>query len=81
MAEIAMRLLNEADHLYNQELLDVDADDRSALHTHLDRIESLISRAREVQSQRVSTSVALAEEALRLLDQLAQARQDASRIH
>lgn len=79
MAEIAMRLLNEADHVYNQELLEVDANDMSALRSGLDEIEHLIDRARELQSQRVNTSIALAERALLLLDNLAQARQDATR--
>jgi len=79
MLDHLVPLLNEADHLYNQELLEADADDHSALRSGLDQIASLIARARDLQNQRISTAVALAEEALRLLDELAQARADAER--
>jgi hypothetical protein len=81
MYEHLIRLLNEADHIYNQEILEADAEDQSALRSGLAEIERLIGRARLLRNQRVSTGIALAERALRQLDELSQARTDAVRGH
>ncbi|KAA2266491.1 hypothetical protein F0L68_01745 [Solihabitans fulvus] len=75
----ALDLLNEADHLLNQELLEADTDDQSAMHVGLGRIEAMLTRARRIINERPSTANALALEALRELDELAVARLDASR--
>jgi len=79
MYEHLVRLLNEADHVYNQELLRSNVDDRSTLRERLGEIGQLIKRARELRHRRTSTAIALSERALRLLDALEQANEDAGR--
>ncbi|GAA2047822.1 SCO2524 family protein [Catenulispora yoronensis] len=79
MYDHLLRLLNEADHIYNQELLRSDVDDRSSLRDRLGEIGGHIARARELRQRRTSTAIALVERALRLLDLLAEADADASR--
>jgi hypothetical protein len=79
MIDSAMDLLSEADHLFNQEILQADADDKSVMHTGLSRIEATLGRARRVLLERPATANALAMEALRELDELAAARLDAAR--
>ena len=80
MYDHLLRLLNEADHVYNQELLRSNVDDRTTrLRDRLDEIGMFIRRAREIRYRRTSTAIALAERALRLLDALEEAREDAGR--
>jgi hypothetical protein len=79
MYEHLLRLLNEADHVYNQELMRVNVNDRGQLRDRLDEIGQNIKRAREIRYRRTSTAIALAERALRLLDALEEAREDAGR--
>jgi hypothetical protein len=80
ISELVRFTLSEADHLYNQELLAADGDDRSVLRVELEEIGSLLSRARELQWRRAATAMSLAERSLRLLDRLAFAREDAERV-
>lgn len=79
MYEHLLRLLNEADHVYNQELMRVNVNDRSQLRDRLEEIGQNIKRAREISYRRTSTAIALTERALRLLDALEEARDDAGR--
>lgn len=79
MITTALSLLNEADHLLNQEMLTADADDESAMQRGLSKIESMLARARLILNERPGTANALALDALRELDELAVARLDATR--
>ncbi|MEV5649010.1 SCO2524 family protein [Nocardia sp. NPDC052254] len=84
----AVELLNEAEHLLNQEMLEVSLDrwvdehgpaERSSTLTALTRIEQSLDRARRQLRERPGTAFALASQALIQLDELAYARQDARR--
>jgi hypothetical protein len=75
----ALNLLNEAEHLLNQELLGIDANDESAMQTGLSDIEAKLIRARRILNERPGTAHALILEALRRLDELAVASLDATR--
>jgi hypothetical protein len=79
MITTALSLLNEADHLLNQEMLTADADDESAMQMGLSKIEAMLARARRILNERPGTANALAFDALRELDELAVARLDATR--
>ena len=79
MYDHLLRLLNEADHVYNRELLRSNVSEKTALRDRLEEIGTLIGRARELSRRRTSTAIAKAEEALRLLDALEVARFDAGR--
>jgi hypothetical protein len=79
MYDHLLRLLNEADHVYNQELLRSNVAEKTSLRDRLEEIEKLIGRARELRNRRTSTAISLAEEALRMLDSLEVARGDAGR--
>jgi hypothetical protein len=79
MVDRALELLNEADHLLNREMLEVEADDESAMQKGLSRIEATLARARQVLNDRPGTANALALRALGELDELAVARLDAAR--
>jgi len=79
MYDYLLRLLNEADHVYNQELLRSNVFEKTALRDRLEEIGTLIGRARELSKRRTSTAISKAEEALRLLDALEVARLDAGR--
>jgi hypothetical protein len=79
MYDHLLRLLNEADHVYNKAMLRSNVDDRSTLRDRLGEIGQLIKRARELRRRRTSTAIALSERALRLLDALEQADEDAGR--
>lgn len=75
----ALDLLNEAEHLLNQEMLAADVDDESAMQTGINRIETKLMRARRILNERPGTAHALILEALRELDELAVASLDATR--
>lgn len=79
MITSALELLNEADHLLNKEMLEVDADDESAVQKGLSNIEVRLARARRILNERPGTANALAMKALRELDEMAVARLDAAR--
>lgn len=79
MYDHLLRLLTEADHVYNQELLRSNVYEKTSLRDRLEEIGTLIERSRELANRRTSTAISLAERALRLLDALEVARQDAGR--
>ncbi|GLY70472.1 hypothetical protein Atai01_70910 [Amycolatopsis taiwanensis] len=70
-------LLNEAEHLLNQELLSADA--TAAVRSKLGEIEAKLVRARNVVNDRPGTANALTVDALLKLDQIAIGHDDASR--
>lgn len=77
LAEVAMDLLGEAEHLFDQELLSGSSDAGPSMRTVLQAIRARLWRAREIVDDRPGTAAVLATEALRELDQLAAARLDA----
>jgi hypothetical protein len=79
MSNRAVELLNEADHLLNQEMLEVSDDDVSSNRKELTRIEQRLNRARRILGERPGTSFILAGDALLGLEELAYARSDAAR--
>lgn len=80
MVNRAVELLNEAEHLLNQELLNVAIDDVSEKRVTLDRVENNLEQARQLVARRqAGTAFVLASDALRDLNQLAFARRDATR--
>ncbi|GIF20681.1 hypothetical protein BJ973_001413 [Actinoplanes tereljensis] len=74
LLQIAADLLNEADHLYDRELLSGIAIRGEALRVDLERVGAELKRARAVYRERPGVAVAVAEEVLRKLDRLAAAR-------
>jgi hypothetical protein len=79
MVDRTLELLNEADHLLNQEMLDVSDEDASAHSDALKQIERRLTRARGLVPERPGTAFSLTTEALIQLDQLTFARLDATR--
>lgn len=75
----AVELLNEAEHLLNQEMLNVSVEDTSANRIALDGVEQQLARARDVVNRQPGTAFTLASAALIELDRLAYARLDAMR--
>ncbi|MGW5054035.1 SCO2524 family protein [Actinokineospora sp. NPDC004072] len=75
----AEEVLHEAEQLLNRLLLDSDIDDTSARSVRLAEIETRLNRAADVLVERPGTANALGLEALRALDELAVARDNAAR--
>lgn len=74
-----MEMLTEAEHLLNRELLELSEEDVSSNRAALARVEQRLSRARDVIDERPGTALSLATQSLLELDELAFARQDATR--
>ncbi|MFC5289753.1 SCO2524 family protein [Actinokineospora guangxiensis] len=79
MRSRAEEVLHEAEHLLNKLLLETATDDASARSVRLTEIETKLNRAADVITERPGTANALALEALRGLDELVVARDNASR--
>lgn len=79
MVSRAVELLSEAEHLLNQEELEVEGHDLSPRHVAVSRIRQSLDRARRVLNERPGTAYSLATQALTQLDELAYARHDATR--
>jgi hypothetical protein len=79
MISRAVDLLSEAEHLLNQEELEVESGDLSPRQTTIDRIRHSLDRARTILRERPGTAYSLAADALTRLDELAYARHDAAR--
>lgn len=77
LIDTAMDLLNEADHLYDHELLN-GSPETPQLRTDLKRMDSTLIRARNILHDRPASSIALVTGVLRELDLLIAARQDAA---
>ncbi|SNY49032.1 SCO2524 family protein [Paractinoplanes atraurantiacus] len=74
LTEMAAELLNEADHLYNRELLNGTTTRGETLRVELERIGTELRRARAVRRERPGVAVSVAEDVLRKLDRLSAAR-------
>ncbi|MBL7261662.1 SCO2524 family protein [Paractinoplanes lichenicola] len=74
LTQIAADLLNEADHLYDRELLNGTTTRGETLRVELERIGTELRRARAVRRERPGVAVAVTEEVLRKLDRLSAAR-------
>ncbi|WP_459545724.1 SCO2524 family protein [Nocardia sp. X0981] len=79
MVARAVDLLSEAEHLLNQEELEVEGDALTPKQAAVNRIRQSLDRARGVLHERPGTAYSLATQALIQLDELAYARQDAIR--
>ncbi|MFF5034236.1 SCO2524 family protein [Nocardia salmonicida] len=79
MVSRAVEILNEAEHLLNQAMLEVSIFDTSANRVSLDEIERKLGRARALINTQPATSFTLASTALKELDDLAYARSNAMR--
>jgi hypothetical protein len=75
----SLDLLNEADHLFNQELLRGSPASGPAIRATLERLGAKLGRAREIVEIRPGTATAIVLEVLRELDALVSARQDVAR--
>lgn len=74
LGDLAIDLLAEAEHLFDQELLEVSAEAGAAMGTVLQTSRVMLRRAREVLPYRPATAWVLASDVLRELDRLAAAR-------
>ena len=74
LASYAEDLLNEADHLFDQELLSGSTMSGPAMRAELHRVRSQLSRARSILRERPGSAAALTMEVLAKLDELAAAR-------
>lgn len=79
LAELAADLLAEADHLFDQELLSVSAEEGPAMGMALQKVRASLRRAHDSLSERPGTAAVLAWDVLRELDRLVSARQQAVR--
>jgi hypothetical protein len=77
LIDVATDLLNEADHLYDHELLS-GSPETAQLRTDLKRMDSRLQRARTVLQDRPASAIALVTGVLQELDLLIAARQDAA---
>jgi hypothetical protein len=77
LIDVAMDLINEADHLYDHELLN-GSPETPQLRTDLKRMDSTLLRARAILHDRPASAIALVTGVLRELDLLIAARQDAA---
>ncbi len=75
----AVELLSEAEHLLNQEWLNVSLDDISEKRQRLEDIEQRLDRARDLVDDKPGTAVSITTLALADLDELSYARLDATR--
>jgi hypothetical protein len=76
LSELAGELLNEADHLFDRELMGGGGDAGPALRHALQNARASLRRARQLLSDRPGTAYVLASDVLRELDRLAAARQN-----
>ncbi|GAA4440989.1 SCO2524 family protein [Phytohabitans houttuyneae] len=76
LTELAGDLLNEADHLFDRELMGGGGDAGPALRHALQNARASLRRARQLLSDRPGTAYVLASDVLRELDRLAAARQN-----
>ncbi|NUU21124.1 MAG: hypothetical protein HOV68_06355 [Streptomycetaceae bacterium] len=78
LAETAADMLREADHLLAQEML-TRATHTPAVDAELHLVGAVLQRARRQADRRPAVAIALASEALRRLDELCAAREEATR--
>ncbi|MCW2914975.1 MAG: hypothetical protein JWN52_3043 [Actinomycetia bacterium] len=78
LTEHALDLVNEAEHLFDNELLNGSSEAGPAMRDNLQRVQASLVRARELLQVRPGTAAVLASEVLRELDGLNVARRDAT---
>ncbi|MDQ4037204.1 MAG: SCO2524 family protein [Actinomycetota bacterium] len=78
LADVAKDLLDEADHLFDRELLSGSGEAGPSMRDSLQGVRANLRRAREILHDRPGSATVLASEVLRSLDRLAAARQDTS---
>lgn len=78
LADYALDLLSEAEHLYDMELLSGAAEGGPKMQQTLHLIRVNLRRAREIVQDRPGSAAALSTEVLRSLDELDAARRDVS---
>jgi hypothetical protein len=71
-------LLTEAEHLFDQELLDGSSEAGPAISATMDALRQKLLRARRIQRDRPGSAGVLVSEVLSVLDNLAAAREDVS---
>jgi hypothetical protein len=79
LLDIGVDLMNEADHLFNQEMLAGSPASGLAMRAKLEQLGARLGRAREVFSDKPGTATALVLGVLSELDDLVRARQDVVR--
>ncbi|MGW6730290.1 SCO2524 family protein [Nocardia sp. NPDC055029] len=79
MVDAAIGRISEAEHLLNQEFLQVSDAMYSSRFKELEAIQQALDRAGAIRAKRPHTAEALAADALLRLDALAYAREDATR--
>lgn len=80
LVRTAVRLIAEAEHLFDQELLRGTNDTGVRLRESFQVIGAKLRRARELLNNRPGTAVVLASDVLRALDTVDAARQDTARM-
>lgn len=78
LVDVAKDLLDEADHLFDRELLSGSGEAGPSIRDSLQAVRANLRRAREIVHDRPGSATVLASEVLRNLDRLAAARQDAN---
>jgi hypothetical protein len=78
LSDFAGDLLNEADHLFDQELLGSSSEGGPSMRAQLETLREKLRRARRILRARPGTASILASEVLGTLDNLAAAREDAA---
>jgi hypothetical protein len=76
VAELANDLLSEAEHLYDQELLQGSPNSGHAMQAEMQALAAKLKRGRSVLDKQPGTAYALANSVLLALDQFAAARND-----
>lgn len=78
LAEMAVNLLFEAEHLFDRELLSGSQESGPSMRKVVQKVRANLQRARAILNDRPGSAAVLASEVLRELEQLAVARQDAT---
>jgi hypothetical protein len=78
LTDIARDLMNEAEHLFDQELLDGSSEAGPAMRAEMETLANRLRRARRIMPDRPGTAIILISQVLSALDKLAAAREDIS---
>ncbi|UQU64034.1 SCO2524 family protein [Couchioplanes caeruleus] len=81
LTRLAADLIVEADHLFDQEMLNGSSDSGRPLQAEREQIQVLLQRARSVRRTQPGTAVSIAQAVLRRLDKLSAARRPAKGIN
>ena len=74
LSELAVDLISEADHLFDQELLEGSSNGSRSKLGEIQELQTMLDRARTIMDRRPGTAVALLQEVLRRLDRFAAIR-------